>query len=1160
MRKLTFLFALLCVSVMGWAVDYCNTVISSVQGNEATVTMRLVSGTTYEFSITTVKNITSFNTGSNFYANKDGEGGYHVSENLTRDGNTLSVQFTSTSTPSIYANALFIVLEGTENQFNIPTDASWAACAGDGGSETCTDVTAPTISNVASSAITYNSATLTVTASDDVAVTRYVVKNGDTQLASGASNEITLTGLTSGTTYDNLKVYAYDACGNESSAFAVASFETSVRQSVCEDSRGHLGSSTKRVNYEIVYDNGTVTYTLSPYNSGDAITYAEVQFVGGGGYAMTINEGVATYQQTSQVEGSEKYLRFLYETSTISPDRELTSQDQTSDPNIIYYKVGDCSAGGAANPHLTLTNPTKSSVLLPVGETITVGYTSDNTAAATITSSESSVASVSGSVVTAVAKGEATITVSQEATATYLEAFKSFDVNVFDWDDIEFLTGSGDKYKFNASSSNVRFDNITSKSGHTCIHLVMPSADGLGCSLTTGTFEWEGAGLFIYTENISVRQTKFTVSWNGNVYDCYVYYDLDETAPVILEVEVSSTYNKAVITITADEAFVSAEVFNNGSTMGTFTPAENVVTITGLEAETKYDKLTVKVTDAAGNVSDAAAVPEFTTAAAPSISEATYNGYATNDNFYIKYAITRTPSKELVFTIQRDFIPVAGVVNPQLWINNSNQGQMTADGNNFTMTMVGPYEDETELTIGFRTEYSGAATNVEISYTVGSEQAAPASIPAAAVVLNKASNSLSIGETDALTATVYPSFATDNTVAWSTDDEDVATVTNGTVTAVGAGIAHITATCGSVSAEYTATVSATLVETKYYGAGVFSNQMATREAFAYEYTFTRATNHNVTLDVVFSEDMSSYIGTNNFQMYVNGGLQRLTYDAATRTATYDFGSQSEGASIGYYFYFVMDGGGVHQTANATYTVGSSNEKVYACVVDEEKDNTTLLTAYDGRTADVIIDRSFAAGNLYTLVLPFDADAAQTAEQLPGQLTELSETIVKENGDLRLNFVNVSAIEAGVPYLYSPSADVTNPVFEGVTVSPELNHSTGDAHAKYYGIYAPTTGALLKETTANAYVLGSDRYLYDVTTLQDDQPMKALRCYFVLNFPSGLGIAPRARVIFNNQETETATGVESIQPAAVSHQKVLRDGQLLIIRDGKTYNAQGQLVK
>jgi hypothetical protein len=56
-------------------------------------------------------------------------------------------------------------------------------------------------------------------------------------------------------------------------------------------------------------------------------------------------------------------------------------------------------------------------------------------------------------------------------------------------------------------------------------------------------------------------------------------------------------------------------------------------------------------------------------------------------------------------------------------------------------------------------------------------------------------------------------------------------------------------------------------------------------------------------------------------------------------------------------------------------------------------------------------------------------------------------------------------------------------------------------------------------------------------------------------------APGRRMlrISNADAPKVATDVES-QKSKVESQKVLRNGQLLIIRDGKMYNAQGQLVK
>ena len=60
-------------------------------------------------------------------------------------------------------------------------------------------------------------------------------------------------------------------------------------------------------------------------------------------------------------------------------------------------------------------------------------------------------------------------------------------------------------------------------------------------------------------------------------------------------------------------------------------------------------------------------------------------------------------------------------------------------------------------------------------------------------------NNGSVG-TLSLTATVAPSNATNSTVTWTSSNNSVATVSNGSVTANGAGLATITATAGGKSA------------------------------------------------------------------------------------------------------------------------------------------------------------------------------------------------------------------------------------------------------------------------------------------------------------------------------------------------------------------------
>ena len=76
------------------------------------------------------------------------------------------------------------------------------------------------------------------------------------------------------------------------------------------------------------------------------------------------------------------------------------------------------------------------------------------------------------------------------------------------------------------------------------------------------------------------------------------------------------------------------------------------------------------------------------------------------------------------------------------------------------------------------------------------------------VALDKTELNLKIGETAILNANVTPENATDKTVRWSSSDESVAAVLNGTVTAKGFGSAVITASAGGFAAECAVQVTA----------------------------------------------------------------------------------------------------------------------------------------------------------------------------------------------------------------------------------------------------------------------------------------------------------------------------------------------------------------
>ena len=76
----------------------------------------------------------------------------------------------------------------------------------------------------------------------------------------------------------------------------------------------------------------------------------------------------------------------------------------------------------------------------------------------------------------------------------------------------------------------------------------------------------------------------------------------------------------------------------------------------------------------------------------------------------------------------------------------------------------------------------------------------PEIVPVSQITLNKAEASISVGNSETLTATVAPENATIKALTWASSDEDVATVApDGTVTAVKVGTATITATAADGS-------------------------------------------------------------------------------------------------------------------------------------------------------------------------------------------------------------------------------------------------------------------------------------------------------------------------------------------------------------------------
>lgn len=140
-------------------------------------------------------------------------------------------------------------------------------------------------------------------------------------------------------------------------------------------------------------------------------------------------------------------------------------------------------------------------------------------------------------------------------------------------------------------------------------------------------------------------------------------------------------------------------------------------------------------------------------------------------------------------------------------------------------------------------DYDIFANNETYTYTLKDENIACSTLtivnPCTGITLDKDTLTIARGETATLTATVEPADTT-NTIVWSSENDNIATVENGVVTAVGLGETTITAACGDKTASCKVTVTkATIAGTAniytkegfFYGATLGASPLITNDGW-----------------------------------------------------------------------------------------------------------------------------------------------------------------------------------------------------------------------------------------------------------------------------------------------------------------------------------------
>ena len=231
------------------------------------------------------------------------------------------------------------------------------------------------------------------------------------------------------------------------------------------------------------------------------------------------------------------------------------------------------------------------------------------------------------------------------------------------------------------------------------------------------------------------------------------------------------------------------------------------------------------------------------------------------------------------------------------------------------------------------------------------------------------------------------------------------------------------------------------------------------------------------------------------------------------------------------------------------------ELVGALALNENSSsNEDRIAAQRNQLVNVNLTRStLTNASFNSICLPFGLNNAQL-EEIFGAGYDLEEFVSSEiDGDeLVLTFNKVTSLVARKPYLLQPANSVTNPEFAGVTIADDEHplHEESDTYISFHGVFNPTE---LTGGNKNLLFLGADNTLYWPEATGN---IKGFRAYFEVK----AGAARSAARVLMSTGNRSPQGIQSVQDSAVSVQKVIRDGKLIIIRDGKEYNAQGILIR
>lgn len=176
-------------------------------------------------------------------------------------------------------------------------------------------------------------------------------------------------------------------------------------------------------------------------------------------------------------------------------------------------------------------------------------------------------------------------------------------------------------------------------------------------------------------------------------------------------------------------------------------------------------------------------------------------------------------------------------------------------------------------------------------------------------------------------------------------------------------------------------------------------------------------------------------------------------------------------------------------------------------LNDEKDNSGLLTSKNGQQTAVKLSRKLLANEWNTFCVPFDIDIAD------GKINGIKASVMEYDHTTgnTMEFKEATKIVAGKAYLVKPLADITDPQFDNITIKNVTPEVSGVANGySFVGIYNPNTFS--DSDQKRVLILASEAKFMKVN---NGQRMKGMRAYFTI--PAGTK-AEAVRLMINNRPT------------------------------------------